>query len=521
MNIRFVIRQVGLLLLVLSSVMLIVAGLAAFDWMVAHGGSSERSAMIALLLTAVIAALAGGGMILTIRPSTAQLGRREAMLLVAVTWTVGAIVAALPFLLWAHVQKHSADPTFLTQPFLSPVNCLFESMSGLTTTGATILSDIESLPRGILLWRSLTHWLGGLGIVVLFVAVLPSLGAGGKRLVGFEVSGPRKQSIQPNIRDTARMIAYIYCGLTALCILAYGLLTPMNWFDAVCHAGSTVSTGGFSTRNASLAYWNSAAVETICIIFMVLAGISFALFYALIKGRHRMVSRDPELRVYLVTQVIVALLIALTLVGKPILMISGTAVDQAGAVDAIRHATFVTVALHTGTGFCTADYENWPALAHWLLLGLMFLGGCAGSTAGGLKVVRVWIAVRVLLGELEKAYRPNVVRSLRIGGGSIDSETKLASVTFILGFTSLLFVGCILTAMFEAQQPEADMQTLISASIATLGNVGPGFGGVGATRNYGWFTDGSKLVYTALMAIGRVEFFAFLVLLTPRFWRGM
>jgi len=520
-NFRFVIRQVGLLLLVLSIVMVLVAGLAAFDWKYGSGGTSERSAMLALLFTAAISALAGGGSILAIRPESTLLGRREAMLLVAVTWTLGAVIAGLPFLFWAHLQKGTQDPTFLTQPFLNPVNCLFEAMSGLTTTGATILTDIESLPRGILLWRSLTHWLGGLGIVVLFVAVLPSLGAGGKRLVGFEISGPRKQSIQPNIRDTARMIGYIYCGLTFLCILAYGLLTPMNWFDAVNHAGSTVSTGGFSTRNASFAHWNSAAVETICIIVMVLAGISFALFYAMIKGRHRMVSRDPELRVYLTTQLLVALLIALTLIGKPIMLVTGAGSESATAAEALRHAAFVTVSLHTGSGFTTADYGSWPAVTHWMLLGLMVIGGCAGSTAGGLKIVRVWIAARVLLGELEKAYRPNVVRALRIGGGSIDQETKLASVTFILGFTALLFVGCLLTAIFEARQPDADMQTLVSASIATLSNVGPGFGGIGPSRNYGWFTDGSKLVYTAFMAIGRVEFFAFLVLMTPRFWRGM
>ncbi len=516
MNIRFVIRELGLLMVVLCLCMVAVAGSAAWKW--AEGDSNERVAMLALLMSAAVGAVLGLFFwLFGSRSGQDYLGRREALLLVGMSWLLGAAVAGLPFYLWAVLEK----AIYIDHPFGEFSACYFEAMSGLTTTGATVLGDIQQVPKGLLLWRSLTHWLGGLGIVVLFVAVLPTLGVGGKKLFAVEATGPKQEGgVRPRIADTARTLWMVYLGLTLAAILALRLTGAMGWFDSICHAFSTVSTGGLSTRDASIGHYDSVAVDIICIVFMLLAGVNFALFYSLARGKFINVFRDTELRVYLVLKVIVAIVVAFNLLGQTINSTGGRVIEEAHAGQAIQYGAFQTVALHTGTGFVTADYDVWPFLSRVMLVGLMFVGGCAGSTAGGIKVIRLWVALKVMGAELEKMFRPNVVRPFKVGNSVLDNETAASAVVYFLTILVMFGIGAFLIGEFEARAGEPDFLTAMSASISTLCNVGPGLHGVGPTQNYGWFSPGSLTVMSLLMALGRLEVFTLLVLFLPRFWKS-
>jgi trk system potassium uptake protein TrkH len=454
-----------------------------------------------------------------------QLGRRDAMLLVALSWLVGAAFAALPFFLWAHLPGTDAPGG---HPFRSFVDCYFEAMSGLTTTGATILSgspgtgwDIEALPRSLLLWRAFTQWLGGLGIVVLFVAVLPTLGVGGKRLFQVEAPGPKPEGLQPQIRQTARVLLYIYLGLTAAEILALWL-ARMPFFDAVCHTFTTLATGGFSTRNASTGAYDSRAVDVIVIVFMVLAGVNFAVYFALLRRRFGHVLRDPELRTYVALLAVGSVLVVISLLGTKITTTTGATIPDAGAGSSIRHGVFTTVSIATTTGYAGSDFNTWPFLAKSVLIVLMFIGGSAGSTAGGIKVIRVWVAIKVMLAEIERVFRPTVIRPVRVGKSIVDDELKLATLSYVLGIILLFALGSGAVMLLEQLNPDTacDYTTAASASVASLCTIGPGLAKVGAIENYGWMTPYSKLVLSLLMALGRLEVFAIVVLLTPRFWRG-
>ncbi len=540
MNFRYVLGQLGLLLVVLSGCMLLVTAWAA--WLLMRGDTEEFLAILSLVIAAVLGGAVGGVMWLAGRRGhIEQLGRREALLLVALSWFVGAALSATPFFFWAHLHEghfpgetvvpaasqpatlDAEGPVRLTpaplvvrhdHPFLAFASCYFEAMSGLTTTGATVLADIDAVPAGLLLWRATTHWLGGLGIVVLFVAVLPTLGIGGKRLFQLETPGPKKSGVRPRITETARVLWMIYLVMTLAAVLCLRL-AGMSWFDSVCHSFSMVSTGGLSTRDASIGHFDSVAIDLVCIVFMLLAGVSFTLFFELTRGRYRNVWRDVELRVYLGLKVIVLLVVAANLMGTRIVTTAGDTLD-ATVGQALRYATFQTVALHTGTGFVTADYDPWPFLSRTLLVGLMFVGGCAGSTAGGIKVIRFWIALKVIIGSLEHAFRPQVVRPLRVGGGVVDNDMKLGAMTYFLTMIGLFGVGAAGIGLLEGRGGNLDF---LSASISTLCNVGPGLRGVGATQNYGWFSHESLVLMSVLMALGRLEVYAILALLLPAYWK--
>lgn len=517
MNIRYVIRELGLVMLVLCLCMVAVMGWAAWShW--SGGNENERMAVLALVMSAAVGAVAGlFCWLFGNRSGLDYLGRREALLLVALTWLIGAAVAGLPYYAWAWMESDILPD----HTFNSFASCYFESMSGLTTTGATVLGDIDALPKGLLLWRALTHWLGGLGIVMLFVAILPTLGVGGKKLFLIEAPGPKQDGgVRPRIADTARTLWVIYMGLTIAAILALRATGAMDWFDSVCHAFSMVSTGGLSTRDASIGHYDSLAVDFVCIVFMLLAGVNFALFYALVRWKLTNVFRDTELRVYLLLKVIVAVVITFNLLGQTIVSTGGRVIEEAHIGQALQYSTFQTVALHTGTGFVTADYDPWPFFSRVLLIGLMFIGGCAGSTAGGIKVIRFWVALKVMASELEKMFRPNVVRPLRVGNSVIDNETAASAVIYFLTVLILFGVGAFLIGEFEGRAGRPDFQTAMSASVSTLCNVGPGLHGVGPTMNYGWFSPASLTVMSFLMLLGRLEVFTLLVLFLPRFWRS-
>ncbi|MAE61142.1 MAG: potassium transporter [Planctomycetaceae bacterium] len=467
------------------------------------------------MLSAGIGATLGSGLWWWSRRSSALIGRREAMLLVAMTWLLGAAMAAMPYFLWSHLGEGVGTE----QPFDSYVDAYFEAMSGLTTTGATVIADIPAVPHSLLLWRALTQWLGGLGIVVLFVAVLPSLGVGARKLYRFEAPGPATESVRPQIRETARVLWLIYFGLTVV-EASLLKLAGMSWFDAVAHTFATLSTGGFSTQNASMGYFPSIWIDSIVIVFMVLAGVNFGLFYHLIRGQWRVLWKDTELRVYMLVLLIASVIVAASLVGGRIHSMSGgeAAAADASLGEAARHGVFQVVSIQTTSGFCTADFNWWAFVPQAVLVLLMFVGASAGSTGGGIKIIRIIILFKVLWAEVERVFRPHVVRSIKVGRSVINAELRQSTLAYILGILLLFLIGAGALMLLEAS-PGIDFKTAATASAATLNNIGPGLGMVGATENYARFSTPSKLVLSLLMALGRLELFAILVLFTPRFWR--
>ncbi len=519
MNFRFVCRQLGLLMLVLSLSIMAVAGWSGLEWW--WGDATEAVALQAFLETI------GIGLVLALilwrvgRGAGDFLGRHEALLLVALSWLIGAALSAFPFFLWAHLRTIQTSRITPAEggdhPFESFWSCYFEAMSGLTTTGATVLSNIEAIPRSLLLWRSVTHWLGGLGIVVLFVAVLPNLGVGGKKMFKFETTGPTTGGVHPRIRETARLLWLIYLGLTLAQATALKLC-GMGWYESVCHTFATLATGGFSTQNASIGHYNSVAIDSVIIVFMVLSGVNFGLYYQLIRRQFRSVWTDPELRLYLGVIAVATVLVSGSLMGGPIVTTTGDSVDPTVG-QALRYGLFQVVSIQTTTGYCTADFEHWDFNAKAALILLMFLGASAGSTGGGLKIIRCLIAFKVMFAEVERVFNPNVVRTVKAGRATIDPQLRLGTLVYVLGIILLFLIGAVLLMLFEPGD-KIDFTTAATASIATLNNIGPGLARVGAIENYGWFSAPSKIVLSVLMALGRLEVYAIFVLFIPRFWRG-
>jgi len=508
LDFRVVSHLLGLLMLVLSALILAVGGFAGIDYLL--GNQPDTADFKALLLASFSGAVLGLTLLFAGRRPGEFLGQREALLLVALSWLVGAAVSAWPYRLWAGMRP---DAAAMTHSFDSYVNCYFESISGLTTTGATILPVIATVPRSLLLWRGLTHWLGGLGIVVLFVAVLPILGVGGRRVYRIESPGPTPEGVRPRIQDAARALWMIYVGLTVVEVLALKV-AGMTWFDSVCHTFATMATGGFSTRDSSVAGFDSTPVHLVIIVFMVLAGVNFSLYHLLLQKKWRAVSKDPELRAYLLIIAVATVIVTVSLANSRAAMADGPV--DAGL--AIRDGLFQVVSIQTTTGFCTADFDTWGFVAKATLVALMFVGASAGSTGGGIKVTRILIAVKVVLAEIEHVYRRKVVRTVKIGKSAIDAELKLNTLVFVMSIAALFMVGTTALMVLEADQ-NIDITTAATASAATLNNVGPGLARVGATRNYEWFSKPSKIVMSMLMVLGRLEVFTIIALFTPRFWR--
>jgi trk/ktr system potassium uptake protein len=410
-------------------------------------------------------------------------GRREAFLLVSSAWLVAAIAGALPFVLFF-------GPSFA-------VDALFESASGFTTTGASIFSDVESLPGSFLLWRALTQWIGGMGIIVLGIAILPKLAVGGMELLGAEAPGPMQEKLTPRIAQTAKALWGTYVLLTSVqvgILLALGL-SPL---DAVAHAFASMATGGFSTRNASVAAFESPAVEWTVTLFMVLAGANFALHYQWLRGRFRGILSDPELRLYLGIVVAGSLLVTVNL------LVSGIA---SSAPEALRLGFFQVASILTTTGFATTNFDGWPHVSRSLLWLVMFVGGCAGSTGGSVKVVRLLLVFKKIGADLRRMLQPRAVLPVRLGARAISEEVVSSVTTFFVLYLVLFVGGGFLLAMMGL-----DPETAFSASAACLGNIGPGFRGVGPTMNYGAVPGAGKVLLAVLMIVGRLELYTVMVI---------
>ncbi len=444
---------------------------------------------------------------------------REAMLVVAISWLAVAIVGAVPYVLAGYGTASTLS---------HPVNALFESMSGFTTTGATVLGEIstERHSHAIMMWRQLTQWLGGMGIIVLMIAILPELAVNGAQLIRAEAPGPELQKLTPKIAETARILWLVYFGFTVLLIsLLYGLhllgLAPeMTFYNAVAHGFTTLPTGGFSPEADSIAAF-TAIVQWVIIPFIVVAGTNFALFWYLLRGEPRRFLRNTEFRTYAgAIAVLTGILGALLYSGAaPALGALGGTTE--GTIEpALRQATFQIVSLLNSTGFATSDFAEWETHAQVLLLFTMFIGGSAGSTGGGVKVIRWLIVLKVAHRELFTAAHPEAVRPIRLGGYVVDED----AVRGVLGFTFIYFLifglSTVLIALDAARVGyELTALEAISASIATIGNIGPGFGSLGPFGSYLEFPYTSKLLMIFLMWIGRLEIIPALVVFTGAFWR--
>ena len=448
----------------------------------------------------------GGGWLLERRATgSRRVGVREGFLVVALTWLVAAAFGAIPYLLSGVGQIDR------------PLDAYFESMSGFTTTGATVLTDIDALPRGLLFWRQLTQWLGGMGIIVLALAVLPRLRVGGRQLLESELSGPDVEPLTTRIRQTAQRLWILYVGFTllqALVLVVIGLTgidDRMNPFNAVGTALTTMPTGGFSPENRS-AITLAATTQWVIALFMVVAGINFALMYrTIVRRQPRALPRDEEFRVY----------IGLLVLGATVLAVELWTEGLDSGEAAIRHGVFQAVSMMTTTGFASANYVVWPTLALMAIVGLMFLGGSAGSAAGSVKVVRHLLLGKVLRRELAQTVHPELVQPIRLNSIVVDERTLRAVGSFILLYIGIFIVGASLLAIDAARAGvELSVQDSIAAAAATLGNVGPGLGFAGPLGSYEPFSDLSSVVLIGLMWLGRLELLPVVVLFTRSYWRN-
>lgn len=478
MNVRHLVHIVGIILVALSAALLVSGVVAAY-----YRGPD----VLAFVLAAVITAVAG--LVMWRRTELQRdLTVREGYAVVSFAWLAIGIAGAIPYL--------------LTGVIASPAAALFESISGFTTTGATVFAEIEPLPRGILFWRALTQWIGGMGIIVLGVAILPFLGIGGMQLFRAEVPGPTTERLKPRIAQTAKALWLVYAGLTAV---QAGLLMigGMPGFDAVTHALTTLSTGGFSTQTASFADY-SAYLQYVTILFMFIAGVNFTLHYRALTGRPRY-HRDSEWKAFAL------IVVTATLFTTGALLVQDRG---AGIEPTLRAALFQVVSIGTTTGYVSRDYELWPAATQITLLLLMLVGGMAGSTAGGMKVIRILAFVRQGISALKRSLHPRAVVVTRVSGKPIRENDLLTILAFILFFLLLFVAGTLGMAVLGH-----DIITSIGASAATLGNIGPGLGAVGATEYYGWMGPASHLLLCFLMLVGRLEIFTVLLLFHPDLWR--
>jgi trk system potassium uptake protein TrkH len=471
----------GQFLLALSASMLLPIG-----WGLARGGAGLASLAVAAAVTAV----SGGLLIGLLRRPDRELNQREGLLLVVAAWLAVALFGCLPFAMSPH--------------FPSFTDAFFEAASGFTTTGATILPQVEVLPEPVQLWRCLSHWLGGMGIVLLGIAILPLVGHGGMQLYRAEFSGAKSEKLKPRITETALALWKIYLAMTVAQFLALRW-AGLDSFEALCHTFSTLGTGGFSTRTASVGAFGDPLVEYVVIVFMLLAGVSFVQHYRLfVERRPWRFFSDVEIRAYLALVAAATAVIAAALLADP----------SQDVERAVRAALFQVSSIASTTGFVTADFELWPPVCQVLLLALMFAGGCTGSTAGGLKTSRILLLAHVVDREFKRMVERRGVFAIRLGGRVVPEETiqsllSLVYLAFVVNFASVLALSAL----------GVDVLTSISAVAASMFNIGPGLGSVGPAENYAHLPWLAKWVLAGCMIAGRLEFYTVLVILTPGFWR--
>lgn len=535
MNGRLLSKLLGLVAVLIGGSMVF-----SLPWAIFLGRwEDERGGFFGLLAAIVVCLAVGAALRYFGRHAKGHLFRKEAMAVVGLSWILATVLGGLPFVFSGTHRAADVSMTF--------VDAMFEAQSGFSTTGATVLTELEEptlVPRCILFWRSSTHFLGGLGIIVLFVAILGQ-GSAGKALMRAEMPGPSHSTPQARMQHTAWVLFLIYAGLNAALAIVL-LFEGLSLFDALCHAFGTMATGGFSTYNASVGHFttvprlNGPLIEMTIVLFMLLAGTNFMLLYYLVIRKPGRMIRDVEWRTYISVMLAVTLLVAAFGLFHHDFDRYGTsdvAVNGGGAegdnpypvLRALRFSLFQVVSLTTTTGFCTDEFDKWNSFACGALLLMMFIGGCAGSTGGGLKVIRHILFVKILRLEVEKAFHPSVVRPIRLGGEAVKDQELRKNILVYFGLIMAIFIASwIFTITFEpdstwidhGHKSEHKLRDAAGCVAATLNNIGPGLGVIGARQNYANFTPWTKGLFIILMMLGRLEIFVILVLFVPAFWRN-
>jgi len=481
-NFRPVLRVIGVLLLIVGALMLTGLPFSLYF------GSNDAEA---LLISGLINIAVGAPLYFLVSRKGSDIKKREGYLIVALGWLSMVTAGTLPYLFSGVIPEFH--------------NAFFETVSGMTTTGATVLTDIEATPEGILYWRSLTQWIGGMGIIVLTVAIFPLLGIGGIELFVAEAPGPTSDKLHPRIQETAKRLWFIYVFLTALlCAILY-LLSGLSFYDAINHAFTTMATGGFSTKNASMAHWDLPAVQYPIIIFMFMAGTNYTVIYYGLKGRFSKVLESDEYKAYWLVVVVLTVLLTLRL----------QSIAEMGWEKSFRDSIFQIISLITTTGFVSADYTQWTPGITMTFFILMFLGACAGSTSGGIKLIRHLVFFKNSFLEFKRILHPRAVVPLKLNGQVVPSRIMTHIIIFLLLYLILFVLGSIILSVLGL-----DFLTAVGAVATSLGNVGPGIGEVGPVDNFAWLPWHIKLFLAALMLLGRLELFTILVLFSPYFWRS-
>lgn len=449
----------------------------------------NESDTLGFILSSGLNMSVGASIIWLTRNVSQDIGKREGFIIVALVWIVFSLLGSLPYIFTGSIPNYT--------------DAFFETMSGFTTTGSSILNDVESLPHGILFWRSLTQWLGGMGMIVLSLAILPVFGIGGMQLYIAEVPGPTPDKISPRIRQTAATLWVIYLVFTVAQILLLWL-GKMPLFDAVCHSFTTMATGGFSTKQASIAFWPSPYIQYVVVLFMFIAGTNFTLSYFAIRGKFNHLLKDEEFKFYLFIILVFTLLIFTGL------LIS----TQAGVENAFRDALFQVVSIITTTGFATTDYLLWKPVLIALIFSAFFFGGSAGSTGGGIKIMRIVLLLKNGYYELKRMVHPNAVIPLKFNKHSVDSKIVTNVLAFFVLYFMIFGVSTVLFMLFEP-----NLETSMGAVATSLGNIGPGLGSVGPTETFAHIHPAGKWFLSFLMLLGRLELFTILVLFSPTFWK--
>ncbi|MFH1373118.1 MAG: TrkH family potassium uptake protein [bacterium] len=522
---------IGKLMQVMGATLVAPLGIALYDnWSLELSELLSLPDIVGFVLAILASLFIGTLLVLICRGGRNLQGIREGYAIVTIGWFALTFLASIPMFLYFVSQRDSSAAGLM----LSFTDAYFEIMSGFTTTGASILNDIEALPRSLLFLRSMTHWLGGMGIITLAIVIFPAMGVSGYQMFRGEVPGPTKDRLRPRLAQTVSILWGVYLLLSAAETVLL-LVGGMNLFDAVCHTFATMATGGFSTRNASIAAYNSDFIQWVIIVFMYFAGINFLLHFRALRGDLHSLVKNKEFAFY--TSVIVITIVVITCV----LSINGLAPEDEAAThfraetmtteefhahyteqsweiegfyNTLRTASFQTLAIVTTTGFVTADFDMWPDFLRFLLVLLMFFGGCAGSTGGGIKMIRIMIVGRVAFNELRKLTQPRLVAPVKIGDQTIDDPRIINVVAFFILFVVLFLVTALLMTLFVP-----DLTTALACSAATIANIGPGLAGIGAVENYGWIPVPGKWILVFSMLLGRLEIFTVLIVLRPAVWR--
>ena len=468
---------------------LIILGISMLLPFVTALAYDEAASAKAFMYVALPCIFLGFLMMRFINFSEKPLRLRDGFFIVAVSWLLAAFIGSLPMLI-----DHSIPHFF---------DSFFEMCSGFTTTGATVLDDVESMPRAVLMWRAFSHWLGGMGILVFAIALLPSLGISGQEIAQAETPGPVLSKISPKMADTARTLYLLYITFTAAETLLL-LLGGMSFFDAITHSFGTVGTGGFGNYNDSIAHFDSAFIDFVITFFMIVSGVNFNLYFLFLKDGKLSFFKDQECRLYLIIFALFSVIIAASL------MISNT---FDGALHSLRYAAFTVASILTTTGFATTDFGSWPAFCIMLLFTLFFIGGCSSSTAGGVKVIRVLVMLKMIRRSIALKLHPNALIRIRVDRKTLSTDVVQSICAFVFLYVAFFFFISICISL-----DDYDMLTNLSAAASCIGHIGPGLSTVGPSNTFSLFSDGSKFILSLSMVAGRLELFTLLMMLSGRFW---